>query len=136
MKKLNKILGVWIILKGFLLAFGPFYIFKVCEANEKIMKCYWSSRAEIAFGVIGVFIGILIILSKQKETKLFLYIIELINCLASISIPKYLIGGCSSDMMNCQAITFPSIYLLNTITIIIVIILFIFELRLKAGVNK
>jgi uncharacterized membrane protein YwaF len=131
----NKISGIWFIIEGLLLLFGPFYIFKVCEIGDKIMKCYWSSRAQIAFGIIGIIIGILMILSKNKETKVSLYILEIVNCTLSILVPKFLIGGCLSEVMKCQSITFPSIYFLNTITITLSVILLIIEIRRKEGVN-
>ena len=131
----NKISGILFIIEGLLLLFGPFYIFKVCEIGEKIMKCYWSSRAQIAFGIIGIVIGILVFLAKSKETRVFLYIVEIVNCTLSILVPKLLIGGCSSVTMKCQSVTFPSIYFLNIIIITLSAILLIIEIRRREGVN-
>ncbi|NLD46099.1 MAG: DUF4418 family protein, partial [Clostridiaceae bacterium] len=55
MKK-RVILGAIVTILGFLLAVGPWYIFKVCGST---MKCFWTGRAELGIGILIIILGIL-----------------------------------------------------------------------------
>ena len=39
------------VIVGILLIVGPWYLFKTCGTETKVMKCFWSCRAELALGL-------------------------------------------------------------------------------------
>jgi hypothetical protein len=116
------ITGVPFIILGLLIAIGPQTLFKVCAHTEKIMKCYWTSRAEIGIGALILISGILIIASKSREARISVSILTLFTSIFAILVPAVLIGGCGMDTMACRSTTFPALYVLNSISIIISIL--------------
>jgi hypothetical protein len=113
----NRILsGFFNIIIGVLISFGPSTIFKVCEKSEKIMKCYWSSRAEIGVGILFIATGLLYLGFKHWETSFALNIVSFVISIIAILIPAVLIGGCGNVMMVCRSLSFPVIYVLSVLS--------------------
>lgn len=106
------------ILMGLALAIGPYTLFRVCDTSEKVMKCWWSVRAETAIGVLLIFAGILIWVLKNKEALYALNLNNIATGIVAILIPSKLIGGCGKEMMACRSVTFPSIYIISGIVIL------------------
>ena len=121
MKK-DKITSIVIIVLGAILMLGTSTIFKTCDINEKIMKCHWAGRTEIVIGFLLFLSGILLIISKAKETKIILYIMSIAISISAILIPTVIIGGCIKADMICRTISYPCIYLISSIAIAISII--------------
>lgn len=115
----NKIVSALILVIGaILLIIGPKTIFKVCDATEKQMKCYWTTRAEIGIAIVLVAAAILTVLAKEaKELQAISKLTIAIN-LVGILLPAVLIGGCSNKMMACQTTTFPAFYLIHGVLIV------------------
>lgn len=104
------------ILLGTLLVIGPFTIFNVCDYTKKVMKCMHSSIFVAIIGMIIVLINILLIKngvigSKWSDLTVVLFIL-------CILIPRYVVGGCSDMSMRCNKLTFPCIYLIAILGII------------------
>ena len=59
--------GLCTIITGLLLAFGPWFLFRTCGAEVKIMKCFWSCRAELALGILFVILGIFTVTMKDGQ---------------------------------------------------------------------
>lgn len=110
------------IIMGIALAVGPYTLFKVCDTSEKIMKCWWSVRAEMAIGGLLIFTGILILILKKTETLILANIYSISLGVAAILIPSVLIGGCSKTTMACRSLTFPSIYIIAEVVILFSIV--------------
>jgi len=102
-----------------LLIVGPETIFKVCEVGEKPMLCHWSTRAEIGVASVLIVVAILYFLTKTIREKVFITIVAIALGIVAILIPSTLIGGCSMKTMACQSITFPAIYVISALLIII-----------------
>ena len=125
----NKFLGIYYILIGILLSVGPRTIFATCDTSEKVMKCFWSGRAEIGVAILLILIGLLFLILKLRENYFVLSIIGFALAVVAILIPSYLIGGCTNNMMRCRSITFPTIYLISIVTIVVSLISSIFYFR-------
>lgn len=129
----NKLINAFFyIIMGILLAVGPYTLFRVCDTSEKVMKCWWSVRAETAIGGLLVFAGILILLLKSKEIQYAINLNTIATGIVAILIPSKLIGGCAKEMMPCRSLTFPSIYIIS-VAIIIFSIGNIIYLKKKQG---
>lgn len=114
-----KFVSLITILCGILLMIGTSTIFKTCDITEKVMKCYWAGKSEIALGGILLLSGILLFISKTKETQICISILSIATSISSILIPTLLIGGCKKPDMLCRTTAYPCIYLIAAIVIIL-----------------
>lgn len=115
----NRIINtLFYILTGVLLAIGPYTLFRVCDTSEKIMKCWWSVRAETAIGILIIFAGILSWILKNKEARVALNLNNIATGIIAILIPSWLIGGCAKETMLCRSLTFPAVYIISTVIIL------------------
>ena len=124
----NKIINaIFYIITGALLIVGPHTLFKVCDTTEKIMKCWWSTRAEIAIGGLIVFSGIIILFLKNKGVLHTINLNNIASGIAAILIPSVLIGGCGKETMPCRSLTFPAIYIIGAAVILFSIVNLIYS---------
>ncbi|MCK9558260.1 MAG: DUF4418 family protein [Candidatus Cloacimonetes bacterium] len=114
----RRISGLFNIAVGILLVFGPWLLFKTCSTEVKIMKCYWSSKSELAIGILFVILGILILTMKDNDDNRRMSILSIAMSIIAILIPAFIIGGCIKPDMACRAVTFPTIYTISTVNII------------------
>lgn len=105
----KKVCSLGNILMGLILIVGPWFIFGTCSIEEKIMKCFWSCRAEFVLGFLSILVGILVLISKNKSILNELILSITISVL-TILIPLVIIGGCMKSTMHCRSITFPVFY--------------------------
>ncbi|MHB9031872.1 MAG: DUF4418 family protein [Anaerolineae bacterium] len=70
------------------------------------MKCHWTAIAELTVAVPLLAVGILLFVTRRKETTLVLGIIGFIMSIFTILLPNWLIGVCSSEM-PCNLIMQP-----------------------------
>jgi hypothetical protein len=125
--KKQLIYGIAITIFGLLIALGPQFLFKVCNAaEENFPRCHWSAKAEIGTGIIITALGICILLfNNESKTKLGLSIGIFFTSIVALLIPHVLIGGCNMMSMQCRRVAFPIlsviciVLLLGTITNII-----------------
>ncbi len=108
----KNIIALFELMLGLLIAIGPYSIFKVC-GSEKVMRCTYSCRVEIVFGILIVVCALLLCRSNEMENENNLYLVIMYANVSGVLIIKYLIGGCAALTMRCQLITFPSLFLLN-----------------------
>lgn len=117
----KKICSLGNILMGIILMIGPWFIFGVCSTEEKIMKCFWSCRALFILGALAVLLGILVLVGKNKSI-----INEIIMSIGIttmvILVPLVIIGGCAKSIMHCNTITFPIVYVVGIVNIILQLI--------------
>ncbi len=72
------------------------------------MKCTWSAKAEIALGIPLLAVGVLMAISRRKETIRSLSILAGVIGVLVILIPSSLIGVCASADMDCNSIMKPT----------------------------
>ena len=113
---MKKISGLWMIIEGFLLIVGPYYIWGVCENNpDKNMVCRLSCNVEIVIGVLIILLGIFFISNKNTLFSRMFYISMNIF---GILVPEMLVGSCKVATMRCNVITFPILYVICLISLI------------------
>lgn len=118
----TKILALILLMDGILISFGPMTIFKICPVGEKIMKCHWTGESFFGLGILISLLSLVSFIMKNPNTKQGLAIAIASNLILTIAIPLKLIGGCTKAEMPCQSITYPFIYLLSGIGIILSIL--------------
>lgn len=116
------ITGISYLLGALLLWIGPKTIFQVCEATEKKMKCYWTTRAEAGIGILLAAAGILIIFTASEQVRIGIHRMVVAISVVGLLIPAWLIGGCQNQMMPCRKVTFPAFYLIHGVLLIISLI--------------
>lgn len=116
---INTILVILIII-------GINTIFSPCK-SKNVMKCTISTNYVILLMLLELMASIANI--TFRKYNIIFNIFSIIYSLFSILIPAVIIGGCKMATMACQSKTFPFIYLMATITIIINIIDFISNIK-------
>lgn len=97
---------------GILLMVGPYTLFRVCDTGDKIMKCFWATRAVNAVGGLIAFGGVLSLALKGREALAAVNLFAAAAGVTAILIPYVLIGGCAKETMACNALTFPAVCLI------------------------
>ena len=108
----NKNSAAFNIAAALLLALGPWFLFKTCGTEVKIMKCFWTSRAEIAIALILASLAVCALVSKEKAALRTAAAVSIVTSLMAAALPALLIGGCMKPDMACRTTTFPAIYLI------------------------
>jgi hypothetical protein len=122
-----KIAAVVIIVLALVVALVP--AFTNCSYNGKVltlqngktvaMKCTWSAKAELALGVPLLGVGVLMLVSRRKETIRAMSILGVVLGVLVILIPTSLIGVCASADMNCNAILKPTMIVSGIILVMV-----------------
>jgi hypothetical protein len=112
--------GILVIIFGLLVALGPQFLFKVCNAaEENFPRCHWSARAEMGIGIIITALGICILLFiDESKIRQGLSIGIFFTSIVALLIPHTLIGGCNMMTMQCRRVAFP---VLSVICIILLL---------------
>lgn len=133
----NKIISVGVyLLAAVLYIVGPKSIFRVCEVGEKPMKCYWSTQSLIGIAIILLGIAVVYALTKTKREKLLISAISIVTNIIAILIPSVLIGGCKMKTMACQSTTFPAVYVIGAVAILISIANIFYLLKTNKEVSN
>ncbi len=130
----DKVMATIFTILGALIAFGPTYIFKVCEGVKEDgmpMKCHWMAQAEMGFGLIIVVTGILLFLVKSNETKMMLSVITACTDVIAFLTLHSLIGVCQTPTMSCVALTTPALTIVTIILFIFTIVNIVFAMNKK-----
>jgi len=107
-----KVLGSIIIILALVIAIVP--LFTDCESQGKSivlangktipMKCHWTGRAALAMAFPLAAVGLLMAVSRRKETQRALSVVAAVSGIMVILLPTYLIGVCASPDMICNMI--------------------------------
>jgi len=134
---MNKIAGVLIIILALVIGILP--QFTDCQSQGKEltlttgktvpMKCHWTAIAEIGMAVPLIAQGIMLFLSKRKETRLALSVTNIILGIFVVLFPTWLIGVCANNMMLCNNLMKPTLILCGALVIVIGLITFIMAYR-------
>lgn len=128
----GKALGAVVVVLGIIVAIGPHYIFPVCQYFGQLvataagttipMKCFWTAQAEVGLGALTVIAGLLLILSRQQETRRMLGVFVGILGILVLLTPTNLIGMCMSADHPCRVGTEPFLILMGVVVLIVGII--------------
>ena len=83
----------------------------------RMMKCFWSARAEIVTGVPLVALGILLLFARRKETFRAIGIMTALLGVLTIIIPTTVVGTCANPAMVCNTEMKPSLLISGGITV-------------------
>ncbi len=81
------------------------------------MKCHWTARAEIAAAAPLLAVGVLMILSRGKDSRRCLSILGMVLGGPILALPTYLIGACATPTMICRTIMSPFLSALGSLVI-------------------
>jgi hypothetical protein len=111
--------GAATIALGLLIAFGPQFIFKVCNGTEEgFPQCHWSAQAEIGMGMILVALGGCFLVFAEQKTRFGLTIGVFLISIITLLIPHVLIGGCSMMSMACRRVAFPWLSVISIVLLV------------------
>ncbi|NUF27544.1 protein of unknown function [Gilliamella bombicola] len=88
----------------------------------KIMKCFWTARAEIGVGCLVIAIGVLLLISRTVFVRMGLSMALACISLLAMAIPTILIGVCSNEMMRCNMGSKPALVLLSSLLFIVAVV--------------
>ena len=129
------------IIIGILFILFPMYILPVCPSESvnlptamqgqvehmhtgvgKIMKCFWTGRAEVGVGCLIIAIGILMLFCQKIFLRMGLSMAIACISLFALAIPTVLIGVCDNQMMRCNMGAKPALVLLSLLLFIIALV--------------
>jgi hypothetical protein len=86
-------------------------------ANGKTvpMKCAWTAQAEIAVAAPLGLTGLMLFLSKRKESRRVLAVLGIALGVFAVLLPTALIGVCASPDMICNSVMKPTLILSGTV---------------------
>jgi hypothetical protein len=100
--------GVLTAILGVAIGVVPSYT----ECTVSRMKCHWTGQAELVLAVPILVLGILSVVSRQRETRMVLGLLGLVLGVLVILPPTVLIGVCPGSM-DCNAVMKPSMILMG-----------------------
>lgn len=123
MKRFNTS-GIVTAVLGLLIVITPI-VFPVCEGLLELvngkqvpMRCYWTARAEMIFGVLIIIVGLMIaFLKKPGERQRLHHQVALLG-LATILTPLFIIPTCMNPDMSCNVGTKPALIILGALVLI------------------
>jgi hypothetical protein len=83
----------------------------------RMMKCFWSARAEIATGVPLALLGALLLFSRRKETFRTIGVMAVLLGVLVVTITTRLIGTCANPAMVCNTQMKPTLLVAGGITV-------------------
>jgi hypothetical protein len=86
------------------------------NGNTLPMRCHWTRQAEIAVALPLGIVGILVLLSRRRQTQRALLLVGMALGLGAILLPTYLIGVCASDEMICSMLMKPTLIFAGVLT--------------------
>ena len=96
----------------------------------RMMKCFWSARAEIIAGVPLIALGALLLFARRKETIRVIGILTTIIGVLTILIPTTLVGTCANTAMVCNTEMKPTLFVAGGLTVAVgIAVLVLGELR-------
>lgn len=131
--KNKSFIGIAFIVYALALAVGPYTLYQGCEKGDMLMACHKSLSILLGLGILVGIIGILVIITKLKNVILISNIIGLVAGVFAILIPSVIVGGCKMETMPCRTTTFPVIYVVSGIFIVINLVSIFFQLKQFKG---
>jgi hypothetical protein len=118
MKK--RIIGIFTIILGLLIAIGPNTIFHVCISDgDMLMSCNYTAIAESITGAFIALLGLIYTSVSQVKVRLSLSILTAIASIFVFLFPTFIIGVCGGKHMHCHAVALPALVILSIILFIL-----------------
>jgi hypothetical protein len=91
----------------------------LADGRQIPMKCHWTGRGELVLAIPLLAVGGLMFFSRRKETQMALGILGVILGVLVILLPTTLIGVCMSADMLCNSVMKPSLILMGSLVVVI-----------------
>lgn len=75
------------------------------------MKCHWTATAELAVAAPLLAVGVLLALSRRRESRRALAALGLVEGVLAVLLPTALIGVCPNPEMLCSSVMKPTLVL-------------------------
>ena len=140
------ILSSVIIVCGLLIAFGPQFLFRVCDpvmtstgetedccavpeesgccgpTASSLPICHWTAQAELGMGMIITALAACIIIFGDLKIQFGLNIGIFLSSIIALCFPHLLIGGCATPDMACRRVAFPILTIICLLVLVISVI--------------
>lgn len=83
----------------------------------RMMKCFWSARAEIIAGVPLFALGVFLLFARRKETVRVIGVVAALIGVLTILIPATLVGTCMNPDMVCNTQMKPTLFICGGIAV-------------------
>jgi hypothetical protein len=93
------------------------------------MKCHWTGEAAFVVAWPLLATGILLALTRRRETSRALAIIGLVLGAVVIALPTRVIGVCASEEMVCNMIMQPVLVLAGALTVVASVVALLLSTR-------
>lgn len=131
-----RIIGILLIVVALAIAIVP--AFTNCSAEGFAielpggktvpMKCHWTAQASIVVGVTLGIVGLLLAISKRRESRLFLSVTAGVLSAFAALLPTTLIGVCSMNKL-CSNVEKPTLLLAGIVGVALSVAAFVMALR-------
>jgi hypothetical protein len=96
----------------------------------RMMKCFWSARAEIIAGVPLVALGALLLFVRRRESIRVIGVLTVVIGVLVLLIPTTLVGTCANSAMVCNTEMKPTLFIAGGLTVALgIAVLVLGELR-------
>ena len=119
--------AIVLLVLGFLILVGPWTFAPVCEVSGMYMKtasgtnmpmpCGWTARAEIGMGSLTILAGLLLVFSKNAETKRIIGLFGIALGVLTLLFPLYITKMCAMAEHPCNLLTKPVLIILGVLVI-------------------
>ena len=124
---MSKYFGIFLIVLALAIAIIPYFTdcqsqggaLTTADGKTIPMKCHWTGIAEIGVALPLLAVGILMALSRRKESIRNLGIMGIILGGLAIAFPFGLIGVCQTPTMLCHTVMSPALIVLGSLAVIV-----------------
>ncbi|MFZ5908473.1 MAG: DUF4418 family protein [Chloroflexota bacterium] len=116
--------GIATAVLGLLIVVTPI-VFPVCEGLLELMngkqvpmRCNWTARAEMVFGVLVLIVGLMIAFLKNPGERRRLHHQAALLGLVTILTPLFIIPTCDNPDMACNVGTKPALIILGGLVLV------------------
>ncbi|MHB1341812.1 MAG: DUF4418 family protein [Coriobacteriia bacterium] len=102
------------------------------DGRQIDMKCFWTSRASIGVAIPLGIVGLMLALSRRKETRRALGVVSILLSGVLVALPTVLIGVCAMDK-TCLNVMKPSLILLGVVGVVLGVAAVVFA---KSGISE
>jgi hypothetical protein len=100
----------------------------------RMMKCFWSARAELIAGIPLLVVGALLLFARRKETMRVLGIVSVVVGVLTILIPTTIVGTCANPMMVCNTEMKPTLLVAGGLAVALgIAVLVVGEMKRESG---